>query len=482
VTPSLSRSLLTRACLVLLAGGLALGLPHRLRADDQQETPNLTDATTDALQKLQPLLDAKDWSGAVNLLVTTQAAADADSYDRALVANTLAKVYFQIDDTPHAAAEWEIAIQLGEAHRNYFDPKDLLEMYLSVAQAYYQEGSTSKVPEETRALLAKSTTYVEKWLAASPKPTLEVQLFYTSILYSRATVDPKHVDQSLIQEAEKQAKIGLELSVHPQEKFYQLIVACAQQSDDMQTASRYFELMVWKYPKVAQYWQNLWYSYMNLAADEGQKDEIRTRQYYVRAINAMERAQSFGFMNKPKDNYNLFTLYYNVDQFGEATDILYKGMKLYEEEKAQGVPEADRHGIESTPDNWEHLASAYQQNNQPEKAVSALKEAEGYFPDDGALDVQLGEIYYYELQDNADAYQAFISAASKPHLAKPYTAWVFAAYTAYGLEHYKDALDAVNHAETYPEAASDAQLGRLKKGVEDGLKIQQDTGASAPKS
>ena len=184
----------------------------------------------------------------------------------------------------------------------------------------------------------------------------------------------------------------------------------------------------------------------------------------------MERAQSFGFMNKPKDNYNLFTLYYNVDQFGEATDILYKGMKLYEEEKAQGVPEADRHGIESTPDNWEHLASAYQQNNQPEKAVSALKEAEGYFPDDGALDVQLGEIYYYETPDNADAYQAFISAASKPHLAKPYTAWVFAAYTAYGLEHYKDALDAVNHAETYPEASTNAQLGRLKKGVEDGLK------------
>ncbi len=480
MTPYRFHPLPRLAAVGLLAAVAALAFPCRLRADDQS-TPSLSDSTSSALEKLQPMLDAKQWRGALDLLNTVLAKVDPDSYDRALITDTAAKVCMQIDDTATAASDWVLALRLADEHRNYFSEKDRLEIILSLAQTYYQLGSASKDKEQAAADLLRSTHYIKLWLDSTTKPTQEAQLFYTSLLYTRATVDEKHPNLKLIRLAEKEAEIGLRMSIHPQEKFYELLVACAQQENDVVRAAEYFELLVWKYPKNKDYWQNLWGNYMNLASADEEKDPGVARDYYVRAINAEERAQSEGFMDKPKDNYNLFTLYYQIGQFGKATDILLNGMKLYEKEKAEGVPADKRGGVESTVENWQHLASAYQENNQPLKAVGALKAAEAYFPRDGNLDLQMGEIYYYELQDNAAAYRHFIDATSKQHLPKPYSAWIFAAYTAYGLEHYADALNAVNHAEKYPEAAKDPQLRRLKGAVTEGLKLQQSAaGAKSP--
>jgi hypothetical protein len=467
----------------LLALGLALlGPAPRLRADDQQpqSTPNLTEDTSDALVKLQPMLDAKQWRSALDLLQGLAAKVDPDSYDRALVCDTIAKVCMQIDKPGPAASNWEIALALADRHSNYFSPKDRMEIILSLAQTYYELGSATKDKSEQEAYLAKSTRYIKLWLTTTAKPTPEAQLFYTALLYTRATLDEKHPNLELIRQTEHEARIGLRMSLHPDEKFYQLLVACAQQESNMATAAEYFELLVWKHPKNKDYWQNLWLCYMNLASENEAKDPDIARDYYVRAINSLERAQKAGYMNLPKDNYNLFTLYYQVGQFGTATKLLRKGMEEYEKERADDVPADKRGGIESTVDNWEHLASAYQQNDQPAKAVDALKTAEKFFPEEGNLDLQMGEIYYYQLQNNAEAYRRFIDATSKKHLDKPFSAWVFAAYTAYNLEHYSDALFAVNKAEKFPEAAKDHQLRRLKSAVEEGLKLQQTTGQQPP--
>lgn len=485
MTPAPLRRLIRRAAVCTLVGWAALAPRSSARADDQgdqnQPPPSLEQSTSDDLQqKLQPLLDAKNWSGAAALLSEIIARVDPDSYDHAYVAFIEGKVYFETDDIHDAAACWAAALQLGEAHPNYFSAKDKSEMLLSLAQCYYELGSQSKVREEQDAYLVQATDYIKRWMEATRKPTPEVQLFYTSLLYSRAIEDEKHIDMGLVRQAEYQAQIGLRMSAHPSERFYQIIVACAQQSDDLALAAQYFELLVWKYPKNGQYWQNLWYCYMNLAASNEEKNPDLSREYYIRAINSLERAQSFGYMNKPRDNYNLFTLYYQVGQFGKATDLLYAGMMRYEDDRAAGVPPDQCRGIESSVDNWQHLASAYQQNDQPEKAVKALRQAEAYFPDEGALDLQMGEIYYYQLDDNAAAYRAFLRATSKARLDKPYQAWVFAAYTAYSLEKYPEAMDALVHAERYPDAARDRQLPRLKEGIQQCLDLQRQQAASAP--
>lgn len=475
--------LLRLSAVFLVAGAAAFGLSSALRADE--EPPQLQDKTSDDLQKLQPLVDAKNWTAARELLDGILARVDADSYDRSFVSNIAAKVAFEQDDVKTAITNWETCIQLSESHPNYLEPKDKLEIILYLAQGYYQLGQTPHLPEEEeREDFIKSTDYIKRWIdsagSMNPKPSLDTrintQIFYTGLLYTQATIDEKHIDQGLLREAAEQAEVGLHLNAHPQEKFYQILVACAQQSGNLDQASHYLELLTWRYPKSSQYWQNLWYCYEMLAA-ENEKNEEKSHQYIIRAINAQERAQSFGFMNKPRDNYNLFTLYYQVNQFGKATDILLSGLRQNEEDKQAGIPPDQRRGIESTVANWENLASAYQQNDQPRKAIAALKEASAAFPDEGTIDLQMGEIYYYQLDDYKDAYNSFIACTAKPHLQKPYQAWMFAAYTAYSMEDYKAALEAINHAETYPEAEKDKQLEVLKQGVEENVKSQEEQAA-----
>src|ERR1700685_629913 len=79
---------------------LLLAAPAGLRAETEnaQETPQLSDATGDGLAKLKPLLDVKDWAGAVKLLDELLQAAPAESYDQAFLLDTKAKIFAQSND------------------------------------------------------------------------------------------------------------------------------------------------------------------------------------------------------------------------------------------------------------------------------------------------------------------------------------------------------------------------------------------------
>ena len=113
--------------------------------------------------------------------------------------------------------------------------------------------------------------------------------------------------------------------------------------------------------------------------------------------------------------------------------------------------------------------------NEPLKAIEALKDAEKV-PDlanDGNLDFEIGNIYA-QLEKSADAYQSYLAAVTKGHLEKPYTAYQYLAYQAYEEEKFKEALDAVNHAATYPQGQGSSQLENLRKLIMQSLKLQEN--------
>ena len=109
-------------------------------------------------------------------------------------------------------------------------------------------------------------------------------------------------------------------------------------------------------------------------------------------------------MKSQKDNFNLFTLYYNSNQYGTAADLLHAGLKA-------GT-------IDGTLANWQLLASSYEQINRDFDSIQSLKEATEKFPKDGELDFKIAEVYYG--MNNLD--QAFSfgkMAMEKGGLAKP---------------------------------------------------------------
>ena len=181
--------------------------------------------------------------------------------------------------------------------------------------------------------------------------------------------------------AKTEAERALLTDPRPKEQFYMLLVAIAQQEGDLKKAAEYLQLLVTKHPTQKDYWLQLVGIYNALAASTSNNQE-QQRAYYARAVNAAESAQRLGFLNAPKDNFNLVSMYDQVGQFGKAIDLLYAGMKAGK--------------IESTLKNWQVLAYFYEQVDQQAQAVKVLKEAEEnpQFAAGGALDRQIADLYY----------------------------------------------------------------------------------------
>ena len=449
--------------LVALLTSVAL-LPNRSAAAEEQGPPGLNEKVSEALQqKMKPLLDAKNWDGAMAVIDSVLVGLDPNGYDTAFLSDIKAKIFLQKNDYASAIAPMETTLRLADANKNFFDKKTILDVVYFLAQIYYQEGTSSKDPTVQKNYFNKSSAYIKRWLQTTPKKNQEASLFYASILYNQAVVNPDKVDLELIKRVQTEVQEGLLTSLKPKEGFYVLLLASLQQIGDLAGSAEVLELMVKVKPDNRTYWLQLLATYLNLGGGT-EKDEQKSRESFARAINTMERAQALGLMQTPKDNYNLVTMYYNAGQFGRATDLLYSGLK-------SGA-------IESDLKNWQLLAYSYQQIGRDAQAIAVLKEAGTAFPT-GQIEFQIGQIYSQMDNRTAEAYAYYSKAVEKGGLEKPHSAYMFLAYTAFELEKFDEALAAINQTIGSPDGQKDAQAPRLKQAIEDAVKEREATKQTA---
>ena len=439
-------------------------LPNRSGAAEEQGPPGLNEKVSEALQqKMKPLLDAKNWDGAMAVIDSVLVGLDPNGYDTAFLSDIKAKIFLQKNDYASAIAPMETTLRLADANKNFFDKKTILDVVYFLAQIYYQEGTSSKDPTVQKNYFNKSSAYIKRWLQTTPKKNQEASLFYASILYNQAVVNPDKVDLDLIKRVQTEVNEGLLTSLKPKEGFYVLLLASLQQIGDLAGSAEVLEQMVKVKPDNRTYWLQLLATYLNLGGGT-EKDEQKSRESFARAINTMERAQALGLMQTPKDNYNLVTMYYNAGQFGRATDLLYSGLK-------SGA-------IESDLKNWQLLAYSYQQIGRDAQAIAVLKEAGTAFPT-GQIEFQIGQIYSQMDNRTAEAYAYYSKAVEKGGLEKPHSAYMFLAYTAFELEKFDEALAAINQTIGSPDGQKDAQAPRLKQAIEDAVKEREATKQTA---
>ena len=456
--------LLRRAKLGTLALALLAALPFAANAQDE-ERHQLEEKTSTELQKLTPLVEAKNWDGALALLNGLKPKVGPESYDMAIITDVEAKVYLQKGDYSKVIAPWETALRLTEKHK-YLSESSVQDIMYYLAQIYYQEATASKVPAVQKQNFAKANSYLERWLANTTRPETdptrqEAAIFYANLLYNQAVIDPDNINKEFLNKAEVEVEKGLRMSARPKETFYVILLAIAQQKGDYHRLAELLELLVKQSPQKKDYWAQLAGVYGNLAALE--KDEDKIREYNIRSINAIERAQALGFMKTPKENYTLFGLYFNVGQFGKATEILHAGLR-------DG-------SIESEQKNWELLASSYQQVDQPFKAIEALNEGAKKFPKSGQLDYQAATIHY-SLNKPEDAFKSLQSAVAKGGLQKPGAVHAFMGYVCWELGKFNEALEAINKAMTFPDTQNDKQLPQLKQAVEEAIRDREAAAAA----
>ncbi len=438
--------------LVLL---LALGIAVPFASAQNKNAPQMSDRAAEDIGKLQPYIDAKNWGGAINLLNGMLRYAAPNSYDEALINDIVSKIYLQKGDYALSLSPLGKAYELGEGYA-YFDPRSQLDRLYYLAQLFYQEATTTKDIKVQQDYFSKATNYIEIWLQRSPTAKQDGRMFYVSLLYNRAILDPKKVDNALLKKTQEQVYEALNVELYPKEGFYVILLATLQQAGDSVRTAEVLELLVKQYPSKTSYWQQLMATYSNMAVEA--KNPDGALEYNLRAILTIERAQALGHMNSPKDNYNLVGIYFNISQFGKATELLYNGLR-------DG-------SIEQDIKKWELLAYSYLQINNEFKAIDILKEASKIFPTAGQLENQIAQIYY-SLNKTNDSYRYLNMAIAKGGLDKLGSVYYFKAYVCYELLKFEEALVAIDEAAKY-EDARDPQLPRLKQAIEDAIKEREN--------
>ncbi len=403
-----------------------------------------TDDTSELLGKYKLAVDAKNYDSALAILDGQLAKVPADSYDAALLYQIKTQTLLQKGDFTKVIEPLEKGLALSDSKTpTYYEDRATRDLLFFLAQLYLQEAVQSKNKAQASVLFEKADGAMTRWLKISPKSNADVQLIYSQLLYNRAVQDADHPDLVTMKRALEQIEIGLRMSTHPKDILYILKLVCLQQLNRNEEALEILELLVTMKPDSGTYWQQLAALYL------GAGNEIR-------AILSIERAQAHGFMNTPKDNFNLIGIYFNMAQYEKASELLEAGLK--------------NGGIENDLKNWELLALTYQQLERPFKSIETLKGAAQAFPKSGQVEFMIAQAYH-SLDKPEEALPHLQAAVAKGGLEKPWSVHLFMAYIAYELKKYDIALEAAKKAEAYPEGVKDAQ--NMIKGVEDILKDRE---------
>ena len=447
----------------IAALALLLSTPEALSADDQAPPAeqNISDAVGDGLSKIRPMLDAKDWAGATKVIDDLIRIAEQDSYDMEVLLNTKARIIIQQGNYTVAIAPMEGALAISDRH-HFMSLRDTTDTLNLLSQLYYQAAEDTKTPhDEQIADFEKSVALMQRWFKLNTKPNEDISFFYAQLLYSEAVAkNPEHPDPDLIRQAREQTEKVLLMSVHPKDSLYGFLLATLNQEQNYARGAEVLELMLARNPNNKSYWGDLLMFYMMLG--QNTKDEAKIRQFNVRAINTIERAQEHGYLKTPKDNFNLFTLYYNSNQYGTAADLLYAGLKA-------GT-------IDPSLANWQLLASSYEQTNQDFMSIEALKEASKRFPANGELDFKIAQVYY-GLNKTDEAFEYSMRAMNKGGLAKPMQTYEFISYLAYEFHKYDEAKQAIDKAIELKQGKPDHQMTVLKSAIDDAIKEQKEKDA-----
>ncbi|HYC72303.1 MAG TPA: hypothetical protein VEB66_13910 [Opitutaceae bacterium] len=443
--------------------GLAFALAATLPATAQQPQErnySLTEGTSTELGKVQPMLQATppNRAGALAIIDAQAAKVDPNSYDMAILMQVKAQIFLQDNQLAKAIEPLERCLTLSNAHNpTFFEARATQEYTYYLSALYYQEAVATKDPALQNRYYDKAEKYIADWSKITPKPAPETLSFYASLLYQRATANGDQVDVRRLRQSLEQTERALRLTTRPRDSFFQLKLACLLQLNENQQAAEVLELLVKQKPDNRTYWQQLAALYLNQAASIGEKSPREAHELNVRSIVTIERAQAFGHMNTPKDNFNLVGIYFNIGQFEKAAELIETGLK-------SGA-------LENDPKTWELLSFCYQQLRQEYKSIDALKRAAAAFPENGQFEYLTAQ-QYFSLEKTDDAFKHAKAAVQRGNLTRPHAVYLFLAYVAFELKKFDDALEAVNKALTFPEGQTDGN--RMKGAIEDAMKDREN--------
>jgi hypothetical protein len=434
---------------------LAALAPAALLAQDKLPGKEISDKTGASLTELRTLTEAKDYAKALALIEELLAEAKPGTYDVYILSQVKAQVLMTQDKLTDAIAPLEAALALAEGNPAFLDPNVRLDQLNLLAQLHYQKGASEKGAEAQRAGYNRALGYLERLFKLSSKPNAQARLFAASIHYNLATLGSGDADKDALRAAAAHCEEAMLLSAKPTAQLRLLQIACHLQLLENARAAELLEVLAEAEPKTASTWSQLLALYLNLSGEA--KDPAEIKSLNLRALHTLDRAQSHGLLNTPKDNYTRVAILFNIGQFSIAAELLEAGL-------AAG-------SLEPSQRNWELLASAYQQSDQEAKALDAYARAVLKFPEQADLEFSLAQTLYAAGKVE-DAYGRARSASTKPNLSRPGQTKLYLAFLAYELQRYDEAQTWIEQARGMADVPA-SSLDPLSRAVGDAIKARE---------
>jgi tetratricopeptide (TPR) repeat protein len=384
---------------LLIAGGVHGVQAAECGKPDQTEA-QLSEGTYAAVQAATELLGKQKPAEAIEKL--SKLADEGSAYEKSLVNYNIGIAHSSRNDYPNAVKAFAKSLAA-----NGLPPAQREQLMFNLGQLYIV---TSQYDEGIKTLQSYIST------ACSPV-SAEAHIFLANALTERKRYT----------EALPQIDLAISKAKETREAWLQMKLAISYELKDFKACAEALVLLIARVPEKSDYWKQLSSVFYEMKSD-------------AESVAVLSLAEKQGFLQKPQDVRNLFSVYMMLE-------APYKAGALMEDALTRKLLPADETNLGSLADAWINAREA-------DKAEATLKRL--------AAMAEKGD-YYYKLGamygDNErwkDSQTMLEKALAKGGLKRPGEAWMRLAVAHYGQKDNPAAIAALRKAVTFDETRKQA--------------------------
>lgn len=368
--------------------------------EEQQQGAELSEDTYTTVQSATELLGKEKYAEAVEKL--SKVADKGTAYEKALVNYNLGLAYSSQEDFKSAVKAFAKALEkdvLPRANREQLR-YNLGQLYIVTGQ--FDEG------------IKTLQTYIDTACAAVPA---EAHIFLANALS-----EAKRYTEAL-----PQIDLAISKGKEIKEQWLQMKLAIAYELKEFKICGEALVQLIAKVPGKAEYWKQLSSVLYEMKSD-------------TESLAVLALAEAQGFLQKPNEVKNLFSVYMMLE-------LPYKAGAIMEEAMANNVMPADESNLSSLSDAWINAREVDKAETTLKKLASMSEKGDYYY--------KLGAMYGDNERWEASK-EMLNKALSKGGLKRTGEVWMRLAVAHYGMKDNPSAIAALQKAITYDESRKQA--------------------------
>jgi tetratricopeptide (TPR) repeat protein len=388
--------------MILLIASLGMGTALGAECGKQAapEGQEMSEETFGVVQEATELLGKQKTSEAIDKL--SKVADKGSDYEKALINYNLGLAHSNKNDYPNAVKAFAKALSTNALPQNQRE-----QLQYNLGQLYIVTGQSDEGIKTLQSYISN---------ACSPV-TADAHIFLANAL----------TEKKRYAEALPQIDLAIAKSKEAKEAWYQMKLAIAYEQKDFKSCAEALVLLISQYSDKPDYWKQLSSVFYEMKSDAD-------------SLAVMALAEKQGFLQKPAEIKNLFSIYMSLES-------PYRAGVLLENAMANNRIPADEANLSSLSDAWINA-------RESGKAEATLKKLAG-MSEKGDYFYKLGAMY----GDNErwkESKEMLEKALAKGGMKRPGEVWMRLAVANYGLKDNTASIAALQKAITFDETRNQA--------------------------